>query len=81
MKDVLEADYRTIIGDYVAYQNLLKYYNYVYEKAVKIDPTVDINDIEGTENGESNSIFDLSGRRVSTASKGVFIVNGKKVIR
>ena len=81
MKDVLEADYRTIIGDYVAYQNLLKYYNYVYDKAVKIDPTVDINDIEGTENGESNSIFDLSGRRVSNANKGVFIVNGKKVIR
>ena len=81
MKDVLEADYRTAVGDYIAYQNLLKYYNNVYDKAVKIDPTVDINDIEGTENGESNSIFDLSGRRVSTASKGVFIVNGKKVIK
>ena len=38
-----------------------------------------------TENGnvktENVDIFDLSGRRVQSAQKGIFIVNGKKVIR
>lgn len=30
---------------------------------------------------KSNTIFDLSGRRVNAAQKGVYIVNGKKVIK
>lgn len=29
----------------------------------------------------SNTIYDLSGRRVANAEKGVYIVNGKKVVR
>jgi hypothetical protein len=29
----------------------------------------------------NGTFFDLSGRRVSTPNKGVYIVNGKKVIR
>ena len=37
-----------------------------------------------TVNGESTApatVYDLSGRRVSRAGKGVYIVNGKKVLR
>jgi hypothetical protein len=79
----MNASYRTLLGDYMAYQNLLSDYNNLYNQAVKIDPTVDINDINGSEDleGETNSIFDLSGRRVNTANKGVYIINGKKVIK
>lgn len=29
----------------------------------------------------ANVIYDLSGRRVSNATKGVYIVNGKKVVK
>ena len=35
-----------------------------------------------TENGEQKAeIYDLSGRKVQNAQKGIFIVNGKKVIK
>ena len=37
-----------------------------------------IKAIESTES--TNDIFDLQGRRVSNAAKGVYIVNGKKVV-
>lgn len=40
--------------------------------------------IEKIENGKSkmeNEIFDLSGRRVNKAQKGVYIVNGKKIVK
>jgi hypothetical protein len=41
--------------------------------------------ITETENGnvktENTEVYDLSGRRVQGAQKGIFIVNGKKVVR
>ncbi|MBR4160839.1 MAG: hypothetical protein IKT87_04060 [Bacteroidaceae bacterium] len=41
--------------------------------------------ISETENGnvktENGDIFDLNGRRVQNAQKGIFIVNGKKVVK
>ena len=41
--------------------------------------------ITETENGklktENSEVYDLSGRRVQGAQKGIFIVNGKKVVR
>lgn len=44
-----------------------------------------VTGITETENGnvetENSPIFDLSGRRVQKAQKGIFIVNGKKVVR
>lgn len=41
-----------------------------------------IESIEGAENANGNAaIYDLSGRRVQKAQKGIFIINGKKVIK
>lgn len=37
--------------------------------------------IEAVESTSSNEIFDLQGRRVNNALKGLYIVNGRKVIR
>ena len=41
--------------------------------------------ITETENGkvktENSEVYDLSGRRIQGAQKGIFIVNGKKVVR
>jgi hypothetical protein len=31
-------------------------------------------------NGEVEKIYDLSGRKVKKATKGLYIVNGKKVL-
>ena len=39
--------------------------------------------ISAIDNAQStgNAIFDLSGRRVAKAQKGIYIVNGKKVVK
>lgn len=39
-----------------------------------------IEDINGAEDGAKAVIYDLSGRRVQKAGKGLYIINGKKVI-
>ena len=43
------------------------------------DGTTLIYDVEA-ENDSENMIFDLSGRRVLEAEKGIYIINGKKVL-
>lgn len=40
-----------------------------------------IENIEGAENAANAVIYDLSGRRVQKAQKGLYIVNGVKVIK
>ena len=40
-----------------------------------------IENVEGTENTADAVVYDLAGRRVQNAQKGVFIVNGKVVIK
>ena len=40
-----------------------------------------IENIEGTGNTANAAIYDLSGRRMHNAQKGIFIVNGKKVVK
>ncbi len=46
------------------------------------DAATGIETLSTVENEtKSNTIFDLSGRRVNAAQKGVYIVNGKKVIK
>ena len=44
----------------------------------------DADGIESIQNSKSeiqNAVFDLSGRRVAKAQKGIYIVNGKKVVK
>ena len=36
---------------------------------------------EIAENAENDAIYDLSGRRVEKAQKGIYIINGKKVLK
>ena len=43
--------------------------------------TTGIEDINGAETEENTIIYDLSGRRVQNAQKGIYIINGKKVIK
>jgi hypothetical protein len=40
-----------------------------------------IDQLEGENGNVKTEVYDLSGRRVQSAQKGIFIVNGKKVIR
>ena len=40
-----------------------------------------IDQLEGENSNVKTEVYDLSGRRVQSAQKGIFIVNGKKVIR
>ena len=55
-------------------------------KLTKVDVIISVPDgIENAElstlNSQLSTVYDLQGRRVMNAQKGVFIVNGKKVIR
>ena len=82
LSNELSKEFRTQINDRIAYNNLLDAYNSLYKAASKIDPTVDINDIQGTEENTDKVIYDLSGRKVNNANaKGVFIVGGKVVVK
>lgn len=76
--------FRTMMADYIAYSQLCSIYDLIYKRASVIDPTVGIDGIEAgeTDGNDGNVIYDLSGRRVNdTTVKGVYIVNGQKVIR
>lgn len=51
------------------------------EPVVIIDSSATaINGINATENNSEKVIYNLQGVRVSTAQKGVYIINGKKVV-
>lgn len=43
------------------------------------DGTTGVNDVRGNVKEISDSIFDLQGRKVSKPTKGLYIMNGKKV--
>ena len=52
------------------------------EAASRIKITFDdITGIKDLKNGNGEEIYTLSGQRVDKAGKGVYIVNGKKVIK
>lgn len=42
--------------------------------------TVGINDVENDADIKDAVIYDLTGRRVKSPVKGIYIVNGKKMI-
>ena len=44
-----------------------------------VDPTTDIQDVE-IETPTKVAIYNLAGQRVSKATKGIYIINGKKVL-
>ena len=46
-----------------------------------IDTPDAINSIEAEQQNADGAIYDLSGRRVSKTTKGIYIINGKKVIK
>lgn len=39
-----------------------------------------IEDVQSTKNEKQSTIFDLAGRPVSRPAKGLYIVNGKKIL-
>jgi len=48
---------------------------YIYE------PDVDNNTGISTMNDGQGTMYDLSGRRVDSLKRGIYIVNGKKIIK
>ena len=49
--------------------------------SVVFDSSVDIRSITTSIVPVSDEVYDLQGRRVSTLKKGVYIQNGRKVVR
>ena len=53
----------------------------IYAKAIQMRVVGDVTSIEGMETSDQKSvIYDLQGRRVENPAKGIYIINGKKVI-
>ena len=51
------------------------------ELTIVIDgETTGLSEIERMRNGENETFYDLQGRRVAQPAKGLYIVNGKKVV-
>ena len=53
-------------------------------KAIKVifdGDTTGISDIDNDNNSANDIIYDLSGRKVTKAHKGVYIINGKKTVK
>ena len=46
-----------------------------------IDTPDAINSIEAEQSKTDDAIYDLSGRRISKTTKGIYIINGKKVVK
>ena len=51
----------------------------VAETSTIDDYTTGIEDIENSTKPAENAIYDLAGRKVQKAPKGIYIINGKKV--
>ena len=47
--------------------------------AFRLDGTTGISEVKG-ESGEVKAVYDLQGRKVYTPSKGLYIIDGKKVL-
>jgi hypothetical protein len=49
---------------------------------VTLDVDGDVTSIDAIDNGQfaTDAIYNLSGQRVNKAQKGIYIVNGKKVV-
>ena len=45
----------------------------------RLDGTTGIGEVKG-ENGELKTVYDLTGRKVENPAKGIYIINGKKVV-
>ena len=52
-----------------------------FESARKESETTGIRDVRPTMQSRENVIYDLQGRRVTNPGRGIYIVNGKKVVR
>lgn len=72
--DNLDKVYNTVL--YARYNN--RYY--AFNITIGDEEAVAIKNVD-TENVKSARIYDLSGREVTTPSKGIFIRNGKKYIK
>ena len=52
-----------------------------FESARKEAETTGIRDVHPTVQSRENVIYDLQGRRVTNPGRGIYIVNGKKVVK
>ena len=75
------------VGDEVIVYGKLTLYNNEYEMntgnylySINGSTYNAINNIEAKQEGKA-VIYDLQGRRVSKAAQGIYIINGKKVLR
>lgn len=68
----------------INFGNIAELYDFPFELIPYTDDVTAVNDIrtDATKNNKTSYIYDLNGRRVShTAKKGIYIINGKKIVK
>lgn len=68
-------------ADTGSYNTYVKFYKvtYKYDDSVTKGTTTGISELSGTM--AENAVYNLAGQRVVKAQKGLFIINGKKVVK
>ena len=51
------------------------------DQAKAVEQVVAVKDLKHQSIASRNSIFDLQGRKVTSPKKGLYVINGKKVVR
>lgn len=68
-------------GEYIAVLTFFGNYAGFVEKNITVNnPITGISSVQGTQDVMQSELYDLSGRRMVNAQKGIYIQNGKKVV-
>lgn len=68
-------------GEYIAVLTFFGNYAGFVEKNITVNnPITGISSVQGTQDAKQSELYDLSGRRMVNAQKGIYIQNGKKVV-
>jgi hypothetical protein len=68
-------------GEYIAVLTFFGNYAGFVEKNITVNnPITGISSVQGTQDAMQSELYDLSGRRMVNAQKGIYIQNGKKVV-
>ena len=68
-------------GEYIAVLTFFGNYAGFVEKNITVNnPITGISSVQGTQDAMQSELYDLSGRRMVNAQKGIYIQNGKEVV-
>ena len=62
---------------YIENESSVRFFNFAFDEGTETS----IDSLQSETESEKTAIYDLAGRRVQKAQKGLYIINGKKVVK